>query len=145
MAIKTRAEKVGDVFIYAVLILFAAFCIYPLLYIFSNAVSEPEAVRRMEVVLWPVGFTFKSFKYIVEHEYLGISYLNSLFYTVAGTAWQLLWTTVGAYVLSRRQLIGRNVLMFLICFLNLKGVSFFSLFHNLESSRFNCIMYFDLT
>ncbi len=116
MSIKTRAERVGDVFIYAVLILFAAFCIYPLIYIFSNAISEPEVVRRMEVVLWPVGFTFKSFKYIVEHEYLGKSYLNSLLYTVAGTLWQLLWTTIGAYVLSRKHLIGRNVMMFFIWF-----------------------------
>ena len=116
MALKTRAERVGDVFIYAILIIFAAFCIYPLIYIFSNAISSPDAVKRMEVVIWPVGFSLESFRYIVEHEYLGISYLNSFFYTIAGTVWQLLWTTIGAYVLSRKYLIGRNAMMFLIWF-----------------------------
>ncbi len=116
MSIHRRSEVVGDIIIYTILILFSAFCLYPVIYVFVNAISEPEAVKQMRVFLWPVGFTFKSFKYIVEHEYLGRSYLNSIFYTAAGTAWQLLWTTVGAYVLSRKNLIGRNVMMFMIWF-----------------------------
>lgn len=121
MARNNKAEIKGDIVIYSLLTGFAVFCIYPILYVFANAVSEPEAVKNMDVFLWPVGFTFKSWKYIIEHQYIGKSYLNSVFYTTAGTSYSLALTTLGAYILSRKNFVGRNLFMFLIWFTMMFG------------------------
>lgn len=113
---KNIADKIADFIIYSILILFAAFCVYPVIYTFSIAISEPAAVKRMEVILWPVGLSLKSFEQIFQHEYIGKSYLNSIFYTSVGTLYSLILTMVGAFVLSRKRLVGRNFFMFAIWF-----------------------------
>lgn len=50
----------------------------------------------------------------IEHEYLLSSYANAVFYTVFGTIYSMILTILGAFVLSRRRLIGRDTFMFLI-------------------------------
>jgi putative aldouronate transport system permease protein len=113
---RLTSDSIMDIVVYTQLILFSGFCIYPVIYVFAIAFSDPAAVKRMEVILWPVGFSVESFRYIIQHEYLLSSYINSIFYTVAGTAYSMLLTILGAFVLSRKQLIGKNVFMFLIWF-----------------------------
>ena len=113
---KTIQDVFTDVFVYFILITFAVLCLYPIIYIFSLSISDPVFVRRMEVWLLPKGFSLQSFKLIFDHPYINKSYLNSIFYTLAGTAYSMVLTILGAYVLSRKRLIGRNVIMFGIWF-----------------------------
>jgi putative aldouronate transport system permease protein len=47
---------------------------------------------------------------------LGRSYLNTVIYTVFGATYSMILTTFGAFALSRRNLIGKNLMMFLIFF-----------------------------
>lgn len=105
-----------DAFVYVTLILFALMCLYPVVYIFSLSISSPVAVRRMEVWLLPKGLSLESFKLIFTHPYIVKSYMNSIFYTVCGTAYSMVLTILGAFVLSRKRLIGRNFFMFAIWF-----------------------------
>jgi len=98
------------------LFIIVAFLMYPLVYIFSNSISDAGAVLRREVTLFPVGFSLRSFEQVLQHDYLPRSFVNAVIFTVSATAWSMLLTVLGAYPLSRKQLPGRNVIMLLITF-----------------------------
>ena len=94
-------------------LLFLAFIItlYPLLFVLSASLSDPEAVNSGRMVLFPVGFTTQGYQYILRYRDVWTGYGNTLFYTVAGTLLNLLVTLPCAYALSRRDLKGSGVIM----------------------------------
>lgn len=110
------SDYIFDIIVYTVLTLFALICIYPVLYVFSISISQPDEVMKMRVWLWPVGLSLKSYEYIARNEYLPLSYFNSVLYTIGYTVYAMILTIFGAYALSRRRLIGRNFFMFAIWF-----------------------------
>lgn len=89
---------------------------YPLVYVFSASFSDPIAVATGQVFLWPVNFTTKAYVKIFEYSRIWSGYANSLFYAVVGTAINVAVTILAAYPLSRRDLFGKNVILFLFVF-----------------------------
>jgi putative aldouronate transport system permease protein len=89
---------------------------YPLLFVLSASVSDPDAVYRGEVWLFPRGLTLEGYRRVLENPDIWTGYRNTVFYTVAGTLINLAVTIPCAYALSRRDLAGRNVIMFLFTF-----------------------------
>lgn len=92
----------------ALLIVLSCIMIYPILYLFLSAVSDPtlfrQAVNNQEFIIIPQGFTLS---YLVEHlKNLDIwrAYGNTVLYTLLGTAISLFITVTCAYVLSRKGL-----------------------------------------
>jgi len=61
------------------------------------------------VILLPKGFNINAYKMVFSHPEIGRSYINTIIYTVVGTFINLLFTTLGAYPLSRRDFYGRNI------------------------------------
>ncbi|GAA4428527.1 carbohydrate ABC transporter permease [Georgenia halophila] len=95
------------------LILAAAVCIYPFMYIVAVAASDGNAVLQDQVVLWPVDLNVETFRYILANERLGVlrALLNSIGYTVAGTVVAVVLTYSVAYPLSKPRLPGRTFIM----------------------------------
>jgi multiple sugar transport system permease protein/putative aldouronate transport system permease protein len=112
----TGADRVFNVFNYLVLTLLLVVVLYPLVYIASASLSDAQAVTSGRVWLWPVDLTFEGYGAIVKHHLIVSGFLNSVFYTVAGTALNVALTILAAYPLSRRDLFGRNVFTFLFVF-----------------------------
>ncbi|MEG1874961.1 MAG: carbohydrate ABC transporter permease [Angelakisella sp.] len=113
---KPMSDKVFDVinfFVLAVLLLIVA---YPLYFIIIASVSDPAAVARGQVVLWPKDISFDGYKEIIKNKDLWIGYKNTIFYTVVGTILNVSITMMAAYVLSRKDLPGRNFFTFLFTF-----------------------------
>lgn len=90
--------------------------LYPLIYILSSSFSAPKAVATGKVILWPVDFSLRGFEAVFEHKAIVTGFLNTIFYTVAGTAVNIVMTVMAAYPLSRKSLPGRRVLLFLFTF-----------------------------
>ncbi|MDF2959431.1 MAG: transporter permease subunit [Paenibacillus sp.] len=90
--------------------------LYPLLFVLSASFSDPAMVMGGEMWLWPKGFTIEAYKEIFNYSAVWSGYRNTLLYTTVGTVINLLLTTLAAYPLSRRDLPGRNLFMFLITF-----------------------------
>lgn len=84
--------------------------IYPLLYVLNASFTSPAELFSSPLLLYPKGFNLNAYKLAFENSDIWLGYRNSLFYTVAGTAINLLMTTLGAYPLSRKDFVGRNVL-----------------------------------
>lgn len=113
-------DSFGDrVFMFFVY-LFLTFCLlvvlYPLVYIVSASFSDPLAVTSGRVWLFPVDFTLRGYEVTFQNPQIITGYLNSLFYTVFGTLISVVLTVLVAYPLSRHDLYGGGIIMFLITF-----------------------------
>lgn len=110
------ADKTFDVINYSILFLILLAVMYPLYFIVIASVSDPSAVARGDVWLYPVGFNLDGYKEIVKNKDIWMGYSNSIKYTVIGTAINIGLTIPAAYALSRRELVGKKYIMGMITF-----------------------------
>jgi putative aldouronate transport system permease protein len=103
-------------FVYLFLVVVLLIVLYPLVYIVSASFSDPLAVTSGKVWLFPVDFSLRGYEVTFQNPQIVTGYMNSLFYTIVGTLISVVLTVLVAYPLSRRDLYGANVLMFLITF-----------------------------
>ncbi len=107
-------DKVFDVIVNIISVLFALICLYPLYLVVINSLSDPYAVAKGEVWMIPKGFSLDSYKEAFSNGDIIRGYANSLFYTIVGTALNIALTIPAAYALSKPKLKGRNFLMMMI-------------------------------
>ncbi len=89
---------------------------YPIIYIISSSFSDPEAVMTGQVRLFPIRPTLQGYEAIFNYNAVWVGYGNSAFYMVVGTAFNVFMTVIIAYPLSRKDFVGRNIIMFLFAF-----------------------------
>ncbi len=105
---KFNSDTVFTVIIYTVAIVAALLWLYPLVFVVSASFSSPEALLAGEVLLFPKGFSLAAYEYIFKNENILIGYRNTIFYSVAGTLYNMLLTICAAYPLSRPDLKGKG-------------------------------------
>ena len=99
---ETRKDRIfnGINLCFWILVLFIV--LYPLWLILIASVSDPDAVLQARVLIWPVDFSLIGYEAVFQYKELWGSYLNSIFYTVAGSALSVVVTLAAAYALSRK-------------------------------------------
>ena len=107
----TPGDKLMTFCVYFVTILVALICLYPLYFTVIASVSDPYAVYTGKISFLPVGFTTESYQEVMKNSQIWQGYANTIFYTVAGTMFNLLLTIPGAYALSKKEMFGRGFLM----------------------------------
>jgi putative aldouronate transport system permease protein len=86
--------------------LLSLICIYPLLYVVFASFSDPGLLMQHEgLLLLPRGFTLKGYELVLNNPNIKVGFFNTLFYVVVGTAFSMLLTVLGAYGLSRKQVL----------------------------------------
>ena len=110
------ADRIFDILNYVFLTLCLLIVAYPLYFIVIASVSDPTAVYAGKVILWPARFTLEGYQRILDYESFFTGYRNTVIYTVVGTAVNVLITIPGAYALSRKDLVGRNIFMMGVTF-----------------------------
>jgi putative aldouronate transport system permease protein len=111
------AETVFTFANYGFMSILIALTLYPLLYVVFASFSDPATLMQARgVLLAPLGFSTAAYAAVFAYPMIIIGYQNTLFYVVAGTTINLLMTSLGAYGLSRRNVLLRNPIMFLIVF-----------------------------
>ncbi|MEQ6026654.1 carbohydrate ABC transporter permease [Streptomyces salinarius] len=93
--------------------------LYPFLNIVARSFSGERQIRAGEVTLWPKGFNLTTYKIVFQDGTFWRNYGNTVFYTVVSTAVAMVLTTCYAYVLSKRNLKGRGLLV---------GIAVFTMF-----------------
>ena len=88
----------------------------PLLHVLSASFSSPSAVSLGKVLIFPVDFSLEGYRRVFVYPGIWTSYANTIFYTVAGTAVNVLLTLLAAYPLAKRGLPLRGFIMFLFTF-----------------------------
>lgn len=99
----------------AVLFIILIVVLYPLWFVLVASVSEYRAVGRGEVIIWPAGFYPDAYVKLFQRQSILIGYKNTIFYTVVGTAINLVLTLTGGYALSVK-FPGHRIVMFMITF-----------------------------
>ena len=114
---QSLGETIFDVFNYTFMVALIVVTLYPLLYVLFASISDPTRLMQTRGLLWgPVGFSLAAYRRVFENPIILISYRNTLFYVLAGTALNILMTSLGAYALSRRNLLFKTPVTFMIIF-----------------------------
>ena len=109
-------DKIFDGIVWLLILIAVIVCVYPFLYVLSVSISDPTAVQRGDVVLFPVGFDTTIFGVVVGYEDLWTAYANTVFYVVVGTVFNMVMTCLAAYPLSRYTFFLRRKLNFVLAF-----------------------------
>ena len=112
----TGRDRAFVIIVYTLLALITLLILYPLIFVLSASISDPNAVNSGKVWLWPVGLQWKGYAKVFESRWVLVGYRNSLIYLVFGTALNVFVTFTGAYALSRKDIYGRGLLTFFIVF-----------------------------
>lgn len=113
----TAGERVFGVFNITLLLALSLAALYPLVFVLFASFSDPgQLVQTRGLLLFPKGFTFDAYEMVFRNPSIGTAYLNTLFYVIAGTALNIFLTSMAAYGLSRRDVLWKNPIMFMITF-----------------------------
>lgn len=99
-----------------IMIVIGIVMVYPLYYIVLASVTDPTIVNSGKLLLIPESIYLEGYQAAFEYKQLYTGFLNSIIYTLAGTMISIVLTIPAAYALSRKDLKGRNVVMFLFTF-----------------------------
>ncbi|MBP3198551.1 MAG: carbohydrate ABC transporter permease [Butyrivibrio sp.] len=106
---KRKKVSVFDITNIFLLLVLTFIFTYPIYYTVIASFSDYQAVATGKVGLLPVGFQLTAYKAILENTSIWAGYRNTILYTVGGTFFNILLTIPSAYVLSKKQLLGRKV------------------------------------
>lgn len=90
--------------------------LYPLYFSLIASFSSPQAVYQGRVLLLPADITVRGYEKIFADPSIWTSYFNSIVYTLAGTACNLIFTIPLAFALSRKEFPLGGVYMKLMVF-----------------------------
>lgn len=113
---RSFGDRIFNLINYTLLTLLTLIVLYPLVFVLSASISNPEHVLRGEMWLIPKGFNLDAYTKIFQNKDILLGYSNTILYTVIGTALNVVMTICAAYPLSRRDLAGRGLVTGLIVF-----------------------------
>jgi putative aldouronate transport system permease protein len=105
------SNKIFDVINIILLLVITGIVLYPLYFTIIASVSNPYAVSRGDVLFWLKDFTLEPYINVFKNSSVWVGYKNSIMYTLIVTAYSLFLTIPCAYVLSRKGIKGKNVIM----------------------------------
>jgi len=114
--IQNIEDSIFDTINTVLLLLILIVVVYPLVIIVSCSFSDPTAIAQGKVVFFPIGFNIDSYKRVFQDARVLNGFKNTILYTVVGTAINLALTIAGAYPLSRKDFLGKNVITAIFVF-----------------------------
>ncbi|HLY26488.1 MAG TPA: carbohydrate ABC transporter permease [Aggregatilineales bacterium] len=114
---RSLSELIFDYSNVLLMLVLVAITFYPLLYIVSASLSDPTLLAQHRGLLaTPLGFSIDAYIRVIQNPSIVTGYRNTIFYVGAGTAIDVTLTTLGAFVLSRRNVLWKEPILFLIIF-----------------------------
>ena len=104
-------DRIFNIINLALLTMVLILVIYPIYFVIIASFSDPMLVSTGQVYLWPKGITFEGYSRVFANNDIWRGYRNTIFYTGLGTLINLVVTIPAAYALSRKNMIGRNLIM----------------------------------
>lgn len=113
---QSKGEKIFDIFNIVILSLFSLSIVLPFYFvIIGTVVSELEYLKNSGFVLWPDNVTFEAYKLFFNDTFgLARGYGISVARVLIGTSMNLIFTAFFAYVISKKWLPGRNIMIILV-------------------------------
>jgi len=109
-------QRVGamDWVIFAILFIFALLIIYPFYNAFLISISPERVVLTTPFLIWPTEITFDAYISVFTNNLLWSGFGVTMILLTVGTAYQLFFTVITGYALSRNGWFGKNFVMNMI-------------------------------
>ena len=107
---------VGRAIIYLLLTLLSASIVVAFWHLLNLSLSPSYIATKGGLLLYPKDATLDNYARVIDNRYIWLGYKNTLIRTVAGTVLQLFFTSMGAYVLSKKFFPHRTFWTFFIVF-----------------------------
>ncbi|HOJ93253.1 MAG TPA: carbohydrate ABC transporter permease [Dictyoglomaceae bacterium] len=105
---RSIGDKAFDIINYVIMIFLSVITIYPFLYVLAVSLNDPFDTIRGGITIFPRVFTLDNYKEVFSYPLIGQATLITVLRTVIGTVTSVLSTAMVAYVLSRKDFIGRK-------------------------------------
>lgn len=112
--IESKSAKIVS---YTVMILLAVICVVPFLLMIAASVTSEASLLTEGYSFFPKDISLQTYEYLfADGVTIFRAYGITILVTAVGTATSLILTTLLAYAISRRHVIGRNVIAFIVFF-----------------------------
>ncbi len=113
---RTFGSRVFDSVNIALLFLFGMITLVPFIYIVAGSFTSPEEFISKPFLLFPTHFSLDGYRYVFSSNIMFRSLGVTVFITVAGTLINLIFTSLMAYPLAKKDLDGRRTIMLMVTF-----------------------------
>lgn len=112
---RTLGDRIFDAVNALLLTFLMIITLYPLLYVVFASLSSPnELISHTGLLLKPQGFTFGAYKAVLKNPMIFSGYKNTLFIVIVGTVYNIVMTSMGAYVLSRKKFFWKKPMTYMV-------------------------------
>ena len=112
---------------------------YPMYYVLLASISVPSEFVRHSGMMWlPKGLSTASYEAVLKNPNIAIGYKNTIIVVVVATILSLVLTSMGAYFLSRKNImLKKGIMMFVVFTMFFNGglVPFYLTISNLKLDR----------
>jgi len=112
---KTAGDRIFNVVNVGILTLLSVIMLYPMLYEVFVSFSEPLALfKHRGLMLAPQGFSTYAYQWVLKDKEVWTGYRNTIFVIVVGLIFNLSLTSLGAYFLTRKNVMWHKPIMMMI-------------------------------
>ncbi len=114
--VSSRDRKIQglDIIICTILVIYAFLIIFPFWNAFVISISSEVSYAQNNLLLWPVDLDLSSYKAVFSDNRLWSGFGVTMILLVGGTLYQLFFTVITGYALSRKNWTGKNLVMNMI-------------------------------
>jgi ABC-type sugar transport system, permease component len=114
---KTTGDKIFDFFNHVILTILMLITIYPFLYVVFASLSSADQLAASRGLLYkPLGFSFSAYSAVFDNPMILIGYKNTIIYVLVGTLYNLIMTSLGAFVISRKNFFWKKFILGMVIF-----------------------------
>lgn len=113
----SKGERIFDGFNSLLMLLLMFITLYPFWHVLVASLSDPAWVAKQRGMIWfPSNFNMDAYKAVFKNPIIISGYLNTIFVVTVGTCVNIIMTSLGAYALSRNNVMLKNPIMMMIVF-----------------------------
>ncbi len=136
---ESLGSRIFDIVNTCILSLLVLVTFYPMYYVFLASVSVPSEFVKHRGLMWlPQGLSSASYKAVISNPNIVIGYRNTIIVVIVATLLSLLLTSMGAYFLSRKNImLKKGIMMFIVFTMFFNGglIPFYLTVTNLKLDR----------
>ncbi|KHF40232.1 carbohydrate ABC transporter permease [Halalkalibacter okhensis] len=113
---KSLGSRLFNITNITLLAIIALLCVLPFIHVLAASFTTSAELAEKRFVLIPTVWSLDAYRYIFSTDTVMRAMMISIGVTVGGTVFSMLLSTLTAYGLSRKDLVGRRFIMFFIVF-----------------------------
>lgn len=111
----STGERIFSAVNYLILTVIMLICLYPVWYVAMASFSDSNLLTQHSGLLFkPLGFSIDAYKKVFRNPMIFRGYMNTLFILIVGVSGNIIMTSLGAYFLSRKNVLFKKPIMILI-------------------------------